>query len=225
MRLVLAVALAFPLSAQEERGAAALRETTADHSWWTKSMCTREQRRGYAEHLMRIKQIPLENYQRDVVAQFNPVKVVELARVYQPDLMWFDTPHKLPASEQLRILKALREAALDVVVNLPCARFGNRQFGDYQNTGGGAAKFRATEGDWESLPTTNDSYGYHQHGTFPPGAAAFASTSDGRLWREHLRHGADAPGGAGWVQINSEGKYFVVFACVRSAEGWAAGGG
>src|SRR5215469_13575650 len=72
--------------------------------WWTESMRTREQRvawwrvarfgcfmhwgvysgpggewkgqavRGYAEHLMRIKKIPLEEYKREVVARFNPVK-------------------------------------------------------------------------------------------------------------------------------------------------------
>jgi len=48
------------------------------------------------------------------------------------------------------------------VINGRGARFGGKQFGDYQNTGDRAAEFRATEGDWEAIPTTNESYGYHQ---------------------------------------------------------------
>ncbi len=35
-------------------------------------------------------------------------------------------------------------------------------FGDYQNTGDRAAEFRDPEGDWEAIPTTNESYGYHK---------------------------------------------------------------
>ncbi len=38
-------------------------------------------------------------------------QVRELVEMYKPDLMWFDTPHKLPVSEQLRVLKALREVS------------------------------------------------------------------------------------------------------------------
>ena len=89
-------------------------------------------------------------------------QVRELIRMYHPDIMWFDTPQKLPVSEQLRVLQAVREADPNVVINGRGARSGNRQFGDYQNTGDRAAEFRATEGDWEAIPTTNESYGYHQ---------------------------------------------------------------
>jgi alpha-L-fucosidase len=89
-------------------------------------------------------------------------QVQELIRMYRPDILWFDTPQKLPVSEQLRILKAVREADPNVVINGRCARAAGYQFGDYQNTGDRAAEFAPTAGDWEAIPTTNESYGYHR---------------------------------------------------------------
>ncbi len=89
-------------------------------------------------------------------------QVRELIAMYHPDILWFDTPQKLPVSEQLRVVAAAREADPDIVINGRAARAGNRQFGDYQNTGDRAAEFRPTEGDWEAIPTTNESYGWHQ---------------------------------------------------------------
>ena len=89
-------------------------------------------------------------------------QVRELIRMYHPDILWFDTPQKLPVSEQLRVVKAVREADPKIVINGRAARSGGRQWGDYQNTGDRAAEFRPVEGDWETIPTTNESYGYHK---------------------------------------------------------------
>src|SRR5215831_9188928 len=89
-------------------------------------------------------------------------QVRELIRMYHPDILWFDTPQKLPVSEQLRVVQAVREADPNVIINGRAARSGGKQFGDYQNTGDRAAEFRAPEGDWETIPTTNESYGYHR---------------------------------------------------------------
>ena len=89
-------------------------------------------------------------------------QVRELIAQYRPDILWFDTPQKLPVSEQLRVVAAAREADPNIVINGRAARAGNRQFGDYQNTGDRAAEFRPTEGDWEAIPTTNESYGWHR---------------------------------------------------------------
>ena len=89
-------------------------------------------------------------------------QVQELIRMYHPDIMWFDTPQKLPVSEQLRVLQAVRAADPNIVINGRGARYGEKQFGDYQNTGDRAAEFRPMEGDWEAIPTTNESYGYHK---------------------------------------------------------------
>ena len=87
-------------------------------------------------------------------------QIKELLTKYHPDILWFDTPHKLPLSENIRILKAIRETDTNVVVNGRLASNGNINFGDYKNTGDRPAEFYPASGDWEALPTTNESYGY-----------------------------------------------------------------
>jgi alpha-L-fucosidase len=89
-------------------------------------------------------------------------QIRELIAMYHPDILWFDTPQKLPVSEQLRVVAAVRDADPNIVINGRAARAGDRQFGDYQNTGDRAAEFRPTDGDWEAIPTTNESYGWHK---------------------------------------------------------------
>ena len=85
-------------------------------------------------------------------------QVVELLKKYDPDIMWFDTPHKLPNTELWRIFKALRETDSEVVVN---GRFIYGR-GDYQTTCDKPAQIKPTsEKYWEAIPTTNESYGYH----------------------------------------------------------------
>ena len=90
-------------------------------------------------------------------------QILELIKNYRPDIFWFDTPSRLPLSENIRILKAVREADPNVVVNGRLARGRGYSFGDYKNTGDRAAEIVPTEGDWETIPTTNESYGYHKH--------------------------------------------------------------
>lgn len=89
-------------------------------------------------------------------------QIKELIRNYDPDIMWFDTPHKLPLFENIRILKAIRECDPEnkIVVNGRLARFADINLGDYINTSDRAAYFYPEKGYWESIPTTNNSYGY-----------------------------------------------------------------
>jgi alpha-L-fucosidase len=87
-------------------------------------------------------------------------QIQELIRKYQPDIFWFDTPQKLPLSENIRILKAIRDIDSNVVVNGRLVRFANSNFGDYKNTADRPAEFYPVTGDWEAIPTTNESYGY-----------------------------------------------------------------
>jgi alpha-L-fucosidase len=87
-------------------------------------------------------------------------QIKELLTKYHPDILWFDTPHKIPLSENIRILKAIRETDPNVVVNGRLARSSNYMFGDYQNTADRPAEFFPVKGDWEGIPTTNESYGY-----------------------------------------------------------------
>lgn len=90
-------------------------------------------------------------------------QILELIKKYNPDILWFDTPHKLPLFENIRILKSIREAGPDIVVNGRLARFPGGNLGDYTNTGDRAAYFYPVKGYWESIPTTNESYGYSKY--------------------------------------------------------------
>lgn len=88
-------------------------------------------------------------------------QIKELITMYHPDILWFDTPGKLPLSENVRILDSIRVYAPNIVVNGRLARgAGKLNLGDYQNTADRPAEFYPVEGDWEAIPTTNESYGY-----------------------------------------------------------------
>lgn len=103
----------------------------------------------------------LPNAEKYVMEKSIP-QIQELIRNYDPDILWFDTPAKLPLYLNVRILEAIREADKEnkIVVNGRLARFATGNLGDYQNTGDRAAYFPVTRGYWESIPTTNESYGY-----------------------------------------------------------------
>jgi alpha-L-fucosidase len=103
------------------------------------------------------------SHARKYVSEKAIPQIIELIENYQPDILWFDTPDKLPLYENIGILKAIREVAPDVVVNGRLARFSGGNLGDYKNTGDRAAFFFPVEGYWESIPTTNESYGYSKH--------------------------------------------------------------
>ncbi|TAK93316.1 MAG: alpha-L-fucosidase [Verrucomicrobia bacterium] len=82
----------------------------------------------------------------------------ELVKLYDPDIFWFDTPSKLPDSENLRIMKAVRAASARVVINGRIVR----GLGDYASTADRPAEFSPHDGDWEGIPTTNESYGWNK---------------------------------------------------------------
>ena len=109
---------------------------------------------------------------RRYVDQKSIPQVLELVKKYDPEIMWFDTPHKLPPEENLRILQAVRAAKPNIVINSRVVQGYDGSpgsFGDYKSTGDRAVDFRARSGDWETIPTTNESYGYskvdHSHKT------------------------------------------------------------
>ena len=103
----------------------------------------------------------LPRTQKFYVDQKSIPQILELIKKYKPALLWFDTPHKLPLSENLRIMQAIREADPTVVINGRLARSSLFQsHGDYVNTGDRAWEIFPTPGPWETIPTTNESYGY-----------------------------------------------------------------
>lgn len=84
-------------------------------------------------------------------------QIQELIVNYDPDMIWFDTPHKLPPEENQRILAAVRKAKPSLVINSRLIS----GCGDYQSTCDRPAEFPPQSGDWEGVPTTNESYGYN----------------------------------------------------------------
>lgn len=91
-------------------------------------------------------------------------QILELIRNYQPDILWFDTPHKLPPEENLRIFAAVRKADPNIVINgriFADADTELLKLTDYVNTGDKPGEFSPKDGDWEGVPTTNESFGYN----------------------------------------------------------------
>jgi alpha-L-fucosidase len=93
-------------------------------------------------------------------------QIKELIAKYDPDIMWFDTPSFLPFAENVRILKAAREAKPTLVVSGRITQGSpggpRARFGDYLSTTDKPAEFPPNDGDWEAIPTTNESYGWHK---------------------------------------------------------------
>lgn len=94
---------------------------------------------------------------RKYVDQKSIPQIEELIKTYDPDIFWFDTPSKLPPSENFRILRAVRAASARVVINGRLLR----DWGDYDSTADRPAEFPPHAGDWEGIPTTNESYGWN----------------------------------------------------------------
>jgi alpha-L-fucosidase len=84
-------------------------------------------------------------------------QIRELIKLYHPAILWFDTAGKLPPSENLRIMKAIREADPNVVISGRLVH----GWGDYDDTTDRPANFPPHDGDWEGIPTTDESYGWN----------------------------------------------------------------
>jgi alpha-L-fucosidase len=108
--------------------------------WWTNRPEFMNQARRYVDE----KAIP---------------QLLELIHDYQPDILWFDTAGKLPPSENLRIMKAVRQADPNVVISGRLVH----DWGDYADTTDRPANFPPFAGDWEGIPTTDESYGWNQN--------------------------------------------------------------
>jgi alpha-L-fucosidase len=91
-------------------------------------------------------------------------QLLELIRDYHPAILWGDTPHQNPQELNLEILAALRKEDPGLILN---GRIAGSAYGDYHTTSDRPAEFgpmtAPEEQDWEAIPTTNESYGYHAH--------------------------------------------------------------
>jgi alpha-L-fucosidase len=100
-------------------------------------------------------------------------QIRELIRKYHPDILWFDTPSKLPFSENLRILQEIRKIDTTVVIDGRLANWHGYHFGDYLSTSDRPKEFFPVKGHWEAIPTTNESYGYSRMDTLHKPASFF----------------------------------------------------
>jgi hypothetical protein len=111
-------------------------------NWWEKDPQFMAQARKYVDE----KAIP---------------QLLELIHNYHPAILWFDTESKLPPAENLRIMRAVREADPNVVISGRLVP----GWGDYRDTTDRPANFPPQAGDWEGIPTTDESYGWNPFDT------------------------------------------------------------
>jgi len=90
-------------------------------------------------------------------------QIKELIENYHPALFWGDTPAHNPPELNAEILAYLRKQDPNLIIN---GRVAGAIYGDYQSTPDCPFEFgpmsKPEEKDWEAIPTTNNSYGYHK---------------------------------------------------------------
>ena len=97
-------------------------------------------------------------------------QIRELIAMYHPDIIWFDTSSKTPPEMCQLVLKAVRAADANVVIN---SRVCQAPYGDYKSTADRPAYFPEVPNQWEAIPTTNESYGYKPSDTSHKSPAHF----------------------------------------------------
>ena len=89
-------------------------------------------------------------------------QIKELIENYHPALFWGDTAHHNPKELNEQILAYLRKEDPNLIIN---GRVAGAIYGDYLSTPDRPLEFgpmtKPEEQDWEAIPTTNESYGYH----------------------------------------------------------------
>ncbi len=78
------------------------------------------------------------------------------------ELVWFDTPGKMPKKYVQQLVDVVRKNQPDALVS---GRAGHN-LGDYQTLGDMEVPLRRVEGMWESVDTTNDSWAYAWYDNF-----------------------------------------------------------
>jgi len=150
-------------------------------------------------------------------------QVIELIKKYEPDLLWFNASDRMPLSENLRLLRAIREIAPDVVINGWLANTEDfPSLTDYAIPVVGANTIDSPGGPWEIVLITNDAFGYskvdkaHRPPEFFIRALARCAARGGNVM---LNLGPDALGridgadlailaGVGaWMKVNGESIY------------------
>jgi len=148
-------------------------------------------------------------------------QVKELVDNYQPDILWFDTPSRVPQELNALLLRYVKLLNPNIIVNSRIAMYP-LEGTDYINTQDRPYEFYPVDSLWEAIPTTNNSYGYskydntHKPASFFIKLIAKASARGGNVL---LNMGPKGDGtvdekdqiifkGIGaWFNINGEGIY------------------
>lgn len=86
---------------------------------------------------------------RELLTQYGPVGII-----------WFDCGHKVTDEQGQKFVDLVHGLQPGCLVNRRVRRSG---FGDYENTSDNQVSVRISKGDWESIATLNDSWGYKKN--------------------------------------------------------------
>lgn len=82
-------------------------------------------------------------------------QIKELLEMYNPDMIWFDTPDMTPAHQSKAIRKMILDYNPNIIIN---SRIGNNQ-GDFKNIEQKQSD-KIIKGDWEACITMSRNWGY-----------------------------------------------------------------
>ena len=142
-------------------------------------------------------------------------QIKELVDLYHPDLMWFDTPSRVPQEINALVLKYVHLLDPRILVNSRVA-YHPLAGVDYEDTQDRPAEFYPVDGPWEALPTTNESYGYSQFDDTHKSAAYFirliakAAARGGNLLLNMGPMGNGQPDPRDVIRFNQIGEWFAV---------------
>lgn len=89
-------------------------------------------------------------------------QVKELVERYHPDILWFDTPSRVPQEMNALLLRYVKLLDPNIIVNSRIAMYP-LEGTDYTDTQDRPYEFYPVKELWEAVPTTNDSYGYSKY--------------------------------------------------------------
>ncbi|MDD4972238.1 MAG: alpha-L-fucosidase [Paludibacter sp.] len=142
-------------------------------------------------------------------------QIKELIDHYDPDIMWFDTPSRVPQELNALVFKYVRLINPKILVNSRIA-FYPLEGVDFEDTQDRPFEFYPVEGLWEALPTTNNSYGYsqfdnsHKPSSFFIRLIAKAAAKGGNILLNMGPMGNGKPDPRDITIFNGIGKWFAV---------------
>lgn len=81
---------------------------------------------------------------------------------YHPDILWFDTPSRVPQEMNALLLRYVKLLDPNIIVNSRIAMYP-LEGTDYTDTQDRPYEFFPVKDLWEAIPTTNESYGYSKY--------------------------------------------------------------